>query len=183
MRRETGDTEIRARSSALNTAPLARLGKLDDYRIADGEQDIRGWDVRTADGWKLGEVEDLVVDMRAMRVRYMVVRISKDLLIADADRRVFLPLGTARLDDDSDNVIVERVPIDGFAGFLSQRADFTRDDESAWRRAYGHDEPAATATDLYEHALYDDRRFWANRRQGGEDVPYIVRSPPTAERR
>ena len=184
MRRESGDVETRARSGAAkpNTSGLARLAKLDDYRIADGEPDIRGWDVITADGWKLGEVDDLVVDLRAMRVRYIVVKISKDLLIADADRRVFLPLGTARLDDERDDVVVERVPIDGFAGFLTQRADFTRDDERAWRRAYGFEESGAANADLYQHALYDDRRFWSHRRQTGQDTPYIVRSPPTAER-
>ena len=180
VRQETGETRVR--SGARNASGLARLSKVEDFAIADGEPDIRGWDVRTVDGWRLGAVEDLIVDTRAMRVRYMVVRLDKDLLIADADRCVFLPLGTARLDDDRDAVIVERVPIDGFAGLLRPSADLDDADEPAWRRAYGYG-VRLPYTDPYDHALYDDRHFWGSRRQEGGDVPYIVRSPKGAERR
>lgn len=44
----------------------ARLQKLggSDYEIADGEPDIRGWEVRDESGKKLGEVDDLISTLR-----------------------------------------------------------------------------------------------------------------------
>lgn len=50
-----------------STVRLAHLGELDDCEIADGEPDIRGWDVKGADGRMLGEVADLLVDTGAIR--------------------------------------------------------------------------------------------------------------------
>ena len=58
---------------------LAHLDDLDDFQIAEGEPDIRGWDVRGADGQKLGEVEDLLVDTVALKVRYIEVKLDKDI--------------------------------------------------------------------------------------------------------
>jgi photosynthetic reaction center H subunit len=45
---------------------LAPMHQLDDYKVADGEPDIRGWSVRTADGRVAGKVDDLIVDTQAM---------------------------------------------------------------------------------------------------------------------
>jgi len=58
---------------------LVHLDDLDDFKIADGEPDIRGWDVRGADGTKVGEVEDLLIDTAAMKVRYIEVKLEKDV--------------------------------------------------------------------------------------------------------
>ena len=45
---------------------LGRLNDLDEFKVADGYPDIRGWEVRTGDGHKLGKVGDLVVDTQAV---------------------------------------------------------------------------------------------------------------------
>jgi len=58
---------------------LVHFDDLDDFKIADGEPDIRGWDVRGTDGQKIGEVEDLLVDTAAMKVRYIEVKLDKDI--------------------------------------------------------------------------------------------------------
>ncbi len=58
---------------------LVHLDDLDDFKIAEGEPDIRGWDVRGTDGNKLGEVADLLVDTAAMKVRYIEVKLDKDV--------------------------------------------------------------------------------------------------------
>ena len=41
---------------------LVPLKELDDFRVADGEPDIRGWNVYTATGREIGDIEDLLVD-------------------------------------------------------------------------------------------------------------------------
>lgn len=69
-------------TDTLNTAAagkLVHLGNLDDFEIADGEPDIRGWDVRGADGILVGKVEDLLIDTAAMKVRYIEVKLEKDV--------------------------------------------------------------------------------------------------------
>ena len=51
-----------------------RLQEMDrsDFEVVDGEPDIRGWDVKNANGQKIGEVEELIVDAQEKKVRYMV---------------------------------------------------------------------------------------------------------------
>ena len=41
---------------------LVPLKELDGYTLADGEPDIRGWEVQTVSGRKIGEVDDLLVE-------------------------------------------------------------------------------------------------------------------------
>jgi len=71
-----GDTDT---LSTTASGKLMHLDNLDDFEIADGEPDIRGWDVRSADGTKVGKVEDLLIDTAAMKVRYIEVKLEKDV--------------------------------------------------------------------------------------------------------
>ena len=45
---------------------LIPLKELDDYQVADGEPDVRGWNVYTATGREIGDVDDLLVGQRAV---------------------------------------------------------------------------------------------------------------------
>ena len=45
-----------------NAGRLIRLKDLRHFKLVDGEPDIRGWNVYTATGRELGDVEDLLVD-------------------------------------------------------------------------------------------------------------------------
>src|SRR5215212_4753132 len=88
-----------------------RLQELDrsDFAIVDGEPDIRGWDVKNAQGQKIGEVEELIVDAKMKKVRYMVVDLDDDELDLDDDRKVLIPIGLAELHKDDDDVILPNV--------------------------------------------------------------------------
>lgn len=55
---------------------LRHLDDLDDVEITDGEPDPRGWDVKTPDGEKVGEVAGLLVDTGAMQVRYLELKLE-----------------------------------------------------------------------------------------------------------
>lgn len=46
----------------------ARLGSLDDYEVADGYPDIRGWAVRGSNGRELGTIGELLVDTELLEV-------------------------------------------------------------------------------------------------------------------
>ena len=60
-------------------ADLRRLNDLDDYDVADGYPDIRGWEVKTPSGQTLGKVKDLIVSVAEMRVRYVDVEVARDM--------------------------------------------------------------------------------------------------------
>lgn len=71
----TGDLD-----AALPASPVTPLRRLHAYRIAEGDADVRGWQVLGADGRTIGEVDDLLVDRRALKVRYLEVALDLDLL-------------------------------------------------------------------------------------------------------
>ncbi|MES2808802.1 MAG: PRC-barrel domain-containing protein [Bacteroidota bacterium] len=68
-----------------------------DYEIVEGQPDIRGWDVKTEQGRKIGEIEELLFDPEARKVRYLVV----DLQGRESDIRngstALIPIGVATL--------------------------------------------------------------------------------------
>ncbi len=89
----------RGRSDAAGVGPyvrkgvrLARLSELGKYKVADGEPDIRGWEVRTISGRKLGEVSELLVDTEAGEV------VMLDVDVASGGRHSFAPVRAAMID-------------------------------------------------------------------------------------
>jgi sporulation protein YlmC with PRC-barrel domain len=85
---------------------LVSMGELDGYTIADGEPDIRGWDVRTLNGREIGEIEDLLVDTE----RGEVVMIEVEM--RDGGVHAEVPIRSVQLDRASKAVIVDSGDID-----------------------------------------------------------------------
>jgi len=65
---------------SIDTKNLAPLSRLDDFKVASGNQDVRGWDVIARDGKKIGDVDDLLVDTTARKVRYVSVDLDRGLM-------------------------------------------------------------------------------------------------------
>lgn len=91
--------------------PTTRLRELSgsDYTIAKGQPDIRGWDVRDGDGRKFGAVNDLIFDIRANKVRYMVLNIFDTRELELEKRTVLVPIGMAELDPADNDVLLPSV--------------------------------------------------------------------------
>jgi len=138
---------------------LVRLEELKSFQVAEGDHDIRGWEVKTPDGRKIGKVEELIVDPYERRVRYMEVKVSREVLSAEQDRHVLVPIGAARLQEDGNNVLIERLPAQGIAGVPAYtRGPITREYETSLRQYYGAT-AVDTSTDYYRDDLYSDRGF------------------------
>src|SRR4051794_31593642 len=76
-----------------------------DVKVAENEPDIRGWNVVTVDDRALGEVEDLIVDTDAMKVRY--VQLDPDESVNAPDREeLYLPIEQLDLDHDRKRVVL-----------------------------------------------------------------------------
>ncbi len=87
-------------------AQIAPLSDLKDFQVAEGYKDIRGWRVDSADGKEVGKVHDLLVDLDGMRTRYLDVRMHSAIAAAQGDRDILVPIGSARIADDSDVVVL-----------------------------------------------------------------------------
>lgn len=159
---------------------LTHLSDMKDYEIADGEPDIRGWDVRASNGDKIGDVEDLLVDSASLRVRYIEVKLEKDLVV-NADRRhALLPIGSARLDDDDDNVLVsmDSERLRALPAYV--RGTLNREYEQSvvdgFRRPDDRVMSTDTDRDFYDDDQFNDRRTFETRRTPGrEDSGYMRR--------
>jgi len=171
---------------------IAPLGEVDDFEVAEGYPDVRGWRVNAADGTEVGKVHELLVDLDSMRTRYLDVRLTADVAATHEDRDVLVPIGAASVDDDRDVVTVpltvERV---GLLPPYSHDA-ITRDQEYEVRRHFTIGRSAADgaavagaagaaaagaagaadtardsrdAHDFYDDEAYDDHRFFSSRRR------------------
>lgn len=157
-----------------NSMRIGPLSDLSDVEVADGERDIRGWDVVGHDRNSIGEVHDLLVDTDALKVRYMDVELHREVVSADRDRHVLIPIGYARLDEERDRVMVNNIATTA-AGSLPEygHAPLTREQEKALHETYADASPAAGAMperdrDYYGHDRFDDSRFWGRRQRAAE---------------
>lgn len=167
---------------------LVPLDKADDYKIADGNPDPRGWDV-ISNGKKVGEVDKLIADLNALKVRYLDVELDDDFA-GTKDRHVLIPIGAARLDDDNDNVLLQGMTRDALIGLPAFAANtpITRDYENSLReRMTGSPiPPPRSGRDYYEHEHFDENRFFGKRGaplrgEGTEQGERVVRIPITEE--
>lgn len=158
---------------------IAPLSELDDFEVAEGYPDIRGWKVASADGEEVGKVHDLLIDVDQMRTRYLDVRLTKQLAASPGDRDVLIPVGTAQVVEGKD---VVRVPLTAErVGLLPlyERGRLTRTYELEVRRHFSLGEAAAAAATgavagaatrgFYDDDGYDDRRFFGKRRTRAEE--------------
>lgn len=86
---------------------LASLRELAARGVPHDFPDVRGWEVRATDGRAVGELEDLLVDVALMRLRYVVVRLHRRRPSDGGARRVLVPVGIAWLSADADHVLIE----------------------------------------------------------------------------
>jgi uncharacterized protein (TIGR02271 family) len=164
---------------------LVPLDEADDYKVADGNPDPRGWDV-IANGTKVGEVDKLIADLSALKVRYLDVELDDDFA-GTKDRHVLIPIGAARLDDDNDEVLLQGMTREALIGLPAFAANtpITRDYENSLRvRMTGAPIPAPwSGRDYYDHEHFDENRFFGKRGAPttGERGERLVRIPITEE--
>jgi hypothetical protein len=131
---------------------IAPLGDVDDFEIAEGYSDVRGWRVDAADGTEIGKVHELLVDLDALRTRYLDVRLTTEVAAAPEDRDVLVPIGAARIDKEHEVITVpltaERV------GLLPPytHGPITREEEYEVRRHFTFGRAAAEGVAASEAA-------------------------------
>jgi stress response protein YsnF len=137
--------------------------KHSNYEIADGEPDIKGWDVQLSSGEEIGEVDDLIFDTESLKVRYLIVDLKGKVLDTDS-RDVLIPVGLAQLKHLTHNVVLNNVTVSQLKSLPEyDEDDFTPDFENRVRQAFS-DTYMGTGTvagneDFYAHKQFDDEHF------------------------
>lgn len=147
-----------------------RLQELDrsDFEVVDGQPDIRGWDVKNANGKKIGEVEELIVDAQQKKVRYMVVDLDDNDLGLD-DRKVLIPIGLAELDKDDDDVLLSSVQAEQIRSLPAYDKDhLDADMERRICTSLGRTDKTAVENreiepEFYKHDYFNDDNLYRHR--------------------
>ncbi len=119
---------------------LVAMKDLDNYKVVDGEPDIRGWHVYTATGRELGDVEDLLVDTDLGEVVMVDIDLKRD------DRHTLAPIKAAWIDREHRRVVLNTSMFDVEDEIPALRrqpeaieSDSVRRFNERYERAYGAD--------------------------------------------
>ena len=119
---------------------LVPMKDLRDYKVVDGEPDIRGWSVWTATGRELGEIEDLLVDTDQGEVVMVDIDLKRD------DRHTLAPIKAGWIDRENRRVVLNTsmLDVDDDIPALNRRSERLESDSvqrfnERYERAYGAD--------------------------------------------
>ncbi len=146
---------------------LTPLRELKHVQVADGEPDIRGWDVYTATGRELGEVEDLLVDVDRGEVVMLDIDLKRD------DRHTMAPVKAAWIDRQHRRVVLNTSHLDVDDAIPAYRRGAATADEDRSRfseryaRAYG------------DEGWHEGRDFVV--RRPGDEMRVSRTAPPPSE--
>ena len=119
---------------------LVPLRDLDDYKVAEGEPDIRGWNVYTATGREIGDIDDLLVDVDMGEVVMVDIDLKRD------DRHSLAPIKAAWIDRPNRRVVLNTsmFDVDEDIPALQRRgepveSESVRRFNERYERAYGAD--------------------------------------------
>src|SRR5690606_36845418 len=144
------------------------MDEADDFEIADGDPDVRGWQVIAGDGVRIGEVDELLIDVEALRVRYLDVLLESSGE-NDEELHVLVPVGHARLHERDDRILVDGLDSAALLALPCYAQEPLTD--AFERRATAPFQPQAretAATGALERA-YDEGRFYGTRRSSPAD--------------
>lgn len=135
---------------------LVPLKEMDGFRLADGEPDIRGWEVQTVSGRKIGEVDDLLVEQASGEV------VLLDIDLDATRRRTLAPARAVQLQRDRRVVLVDSTDIKDAEHLptLARTGEVTSDELRVFRDGYAQ---------LWgTKAFHDQQRDYdIHRREGG----------------
>ena len=116
---------------------LLPLSELKHFKVADGEPDIRGWEVYTSAGRHIGDVDDLLVDTSTNEVVMVDVDLKRD------DRHTLAPIRAAWVDQSTKRVVIDAKEVttgDELPSYVPHRAvtdEEARRFDERYDRAYG----------------------------------------------
>lgn len=166
---------------------LQPLSALPDYKVAKDNPDVVGWRVLGADGESLGIVKDLIVDLKAMKARYLSVVADRRFFRTDRDQYLLVPIGAAALDKKGRKVFLSTLDANSIQRYpVYPGGSIPPDYELAVRDAFHQKQrdalpdtqyapPAGTAyvpDDFYNSDTYNEDRFYASNQEVHRDKQF-----------
>ena len=154
------------------------LDDLDDYKVASGYSDVRGWEVKDSNNLTIGEVDGLVASKSAERVVYLDVEVDDELIKVgnqsyntaagdgvkeyineDGENHLIIPIGMVRLDEENEVVYSDQIDHATFAkaNRYKKGEAFDRNYEVDVYRLYTGDETIVIPLD--DENFYDREVF------------------------
>lgn len=146
-----------------------------DYQIVEGEPNIIGWNVKSENGYAIGEVKNLLFDPETRAVRYLVVDL--DSATGFADKKVMIPIGIAHLHTSDDEVVLPGIHTEQFRALPAyEEGRIGPDTEVQIRSVIGSpaalrledDIEAFDSNKFYTHRDFDRQHFYT---RGGVHQP------------
>lgn len=163
----------------LENKDLKRFSEMDNVEVAKDDPDIRGWDVTTADGQDLGEVKDLLVDTRSMKVHAVEVELEGSRFNWNDNRRVVVPVDSIRVNRDDDEVVISGMQKDQVGALPVYDATWGRaTDATARPIGSAADQPFPGSDDTRGRAAYGSEGYAgsAERTRGAGDTERLTRA-------
>lgn len=144
-----GPSELESRVRVDAPPAIAPLSALPEYRVAENEADPRGWTLVLADGEPAGRIEELLVDTRVLKVRFLAARTEAD------GRRLLVPVDYARLDEANRAVWVSLHSVDALRELPAW-------DDRQPLEALSLPGENRDPQGFYDHPRFSSRRFYGN---------------------
>lgn len=158
------------------------LRELQEFAVADGFPDPRGWAVYAADRQRVGMVADLLVDLDALVVRYLAVRLDSGASgSGSGGSTVLVPVGLASADGPQRVVLID-LPTARLTGLppYAGAGPIARGDEDAILRGFAPASGAGVPTAGATAATFYDRPEFATARFYGGFGPAAAGGPVTS---
>ena len=139
------------------------------YEIADGEPDIKGWDIKDKSGAKLAEVKELLFNPETQKVRYIIAGLEPRVFGVE-HKKVLIPVGFAELHEKEDEVFLPGITLTKLAAAPDYiKGEVTQETEVLVRDTFREENSAPEVYDeqtFYEHDHYNERSFYGRRFMG-----------------
>ncbi|WP_375560577.1 hypothetical protein ACE193_23250 [Bernardetia sp. OM2101] len=97
---------------------LERLENLDNYKVADGYDNVVGWKVMANNELEIGKVRGLIASKELERILYLDIEIQ-EIHVNDNKSHLYIliPIGLATLDHDAETVNVQSIDAEAFVTY------------------------------------------------------------------
>lgn len=138
--------------------------KHSDFEIVPGEPDVTDWEVINTNGDKIGDVDDVLFDPQARKVRYLIIDMEINTLMLENPYQVLIPIGLAVIDENEGQVILHDITEAQLNALPKYEKDkVTPEYEMAIRKIVEEKVviwPADDWKNFYEHDHFTENKFF-----------------------
>lgn len=145
-----------------------------DYEWPEDRPDIRDWEVKDAQGRRVGYVDELLIDPKTHQLVYLILYLHSDHLHLKGGK-VLLPAGLAELHAEDDDVLLPSVSGEQLRALPAFVKGLNSDEEQLICSVLGCCSKKALkkgGVALYGEACFDERLLFRTRRNRLVDEAY-----------